>query len=82
MMVFTTLYIAVVIMTVLYFCFVRNIPGAMPSYIIMLAVGITCLFPGDDHFRYVGFEIIGLGCLLVWYHHNVIKSDNKQSENT
>jgi len=81
MMVFTTLFIALIIMAVLYYCFVRNIPWAIPSYIIMVAVGITCLFPGDVHFRYVGIEIIGFGCLLVWNHHNFIKSNNKQSEN-
>ena len=72
MMIFTTLFIAVIIIAILYYFIVRNLPWAIPSYIIMVAVGVLCFFPGDVHFRYIGIEVIGLGCLLVWYHHTFL----------
>ena len=81
MMVFTTLFIAVIIMAILYYFIIRNIPWDIPAYIIMVSVGVLCFLPGDVHFRYVGIEVIGLGCLLVWYHHKFIKPNKKAHQN-
>ena len=82
MMVFTTLFVAALIMAILYYFIVRNISWAIPSYIIMVAVGILCFIPGDVHFRYIGIEVIGFGSLLVWYHHKFIKSGKLAPENS
>lgn len=73
MMVFTTLFMAAIIILVLYFLVIRFIPWAGLSYVLVVGVGIACLFPGDVHFRYVGVEVIGLGSLLVWAHYQFIR---------
>ena len=73
MMVFTSLFIAVIVITGLYFLVVRITPWPAVSYLIMIAVGIACLIPGDVHFRYIGIEVAGFGSLLVWVHYQFIR---------
>jgi membrane protein required for beta-lactamase induction len=75
MMVFTTLFIAIIIIALLYYFLIRNIPWVIPSYLLVIFVGILCFIPGDVHFRYVGIEIIGFGSLVVWHHYNKIKEN-------
>lgn len=73
MMVFTTLFAAGIIIGILYLI-VRLIPWAFLSYAIMVIVGVVCLMQGTVHLIYIGLEVIGLGCLVVWYHYKSIKS--------
>jgi xanthosine utilization system XapX-like protein len=72
MMVFTTLFAAGIIIGILY-SIVRVIPWAFLSYAIMVIVGVVCLMQGTVHLIYIGLEVIGLGCLVVWYHYKFIK---------
>jgi hypothetical protein len=73
MMIFTTLLGATIIVAGLYFLVVRFVPWQGFSYGLMIAVGVTCLFPGDVHFRYIGFEVAALGCLMVWIHYQFLR---------
>ncbi len=73
MMIVTTLFAAAIIVAMLYFLSIRFIPWSILSYALMIVVGIACLFPGDVHFRYVGLEVIAIGCLLVWLHYQFIR---------
>lgn len=73
MMVFTTLFVAAIIILLLYFLVIRFIPWPAVSYVLMVGVGVACLIPGDVHFRYIGVEIIGLGNVLVWAHYQYIR---------
>jgi len=77
MMVFTTLFIAVIIVAGLYFV-IRFIPWPSLSYALVGAVGIACFIPGDVHFRYVGIEVLGLGILVVWFHYRIVRKDGAQ----
>lgn len=70
MMIYTTVPIALIIVVVLYYFFIRHIPWVTLSYTIIIAVGILCFLSGNVHFMYIGIEIIGLGCLVVWYNHD------------
>jgi hypothetical protein len=67
MMIFTTIFIAAIIVGLL-FMIVRVLPWPFLGYAIMFVAGICCLIDGSVHFRYVGLEVIGLGFLVVWYH--------------
>jgi hypothetical protein len=73
MMIVTTLFAAAIIVAMLYFLAIRFIPWPGASYALVVFVGVACLFPGDVHFRYVGLEVIALGSLLVWFHHQYIR---------
>jgi hypothetical protein len=68
MMVFTIIFVATIIIGALYFLVVRSIPWPTVSYILMVGVGIACLFLGNVHFMFIGIEVAGLGSLLVWIH--------------
>ncbi len=81
MMIFTTLIVAAIIVAGLYFLAIRFIPWPSLSYALMVAVGVTCLFPGDVHFRYIGIEVAALGCLVVWIHYRFIQKPVAQSAN-
>lgn len=78
MMVFTTLFIAVIIVAGLYFL-IRQIPWPWLSYVLVGLAGIACFFPGDVHFRYIGLEVLGLGFLMVWFHYKTIRKQGAQS---
>ena len=69
MMVFTTLFIAVIIVLVLWFLILRSLQHAWPGYVLVAAAGIACFVFGSVHFVYIGIEVIGLGCLVVWLRH-------------
>lgn len=56
MMIVTTLLLALVILAMLYFVAIRNIPWPTLSYALMTGVGLICLMQGDVHFRYIGNE--------------------------
>jgi hypothetical protein len=73
MMIFTTLLVAAITVAGLYFLIVRFLPWQGISYGLMIVVGIVCLFPGEVHFRYIGFEIAALGCLMVWIHYQFLR---------
>lgn len=68
MLVFTTLFIAALVIVILWFVALRHIRHAWLGYAIVLAVGVACFFLGSVHFVYIGIEIIFFGCLLVWLH--------------
>ena len=68
MMVFTTLFIAVIIITAFYFIVIRFVPWPSLAYLLIIAVGLTCML-GGVHFAYIGIEIAGLGSLIVWLHY-------------
>ncbi len=72
MMVFTTLFIAAIILAALYFVALRRIPWPWPwlGYTLVVVIVVLCVMPGDVHFRYVGIEVAGLGALVVWAHHH------------
>jgi hypothetical protein len=72
MMFVTTLFIAIFIISILYFFVIRYIPLPIPSYIIIVLSGLLCMFFGDAYFRYVGIEVLVLGSLVVWYHYKKI----------
>lgn len=78
-MVFTTLFIAVIIILGLYFLVVRFTRWPVLSYALMVGVGVACLFAGDVHFNYVGIEVAGLGSFLVWVHYQFIRKPAPQS---
>ena len=73
MMIFTTMVVAAVIVAGLYFLLIRFIRWPGLSYVLMVAVGIACLLPGDIHFRYIGIEVAALGTLVVWLHYQFIR---------
>jgi hypothetical protein len=79
MMVFTTLFVAAIIVLGLYFFIIRFTPWPALSYALMVGVGVACLFAGDIHFRYVGIEVAGLGSILVWVHYQFIQKPAPQS---
>ena len=68
MMLLTTLFIALIVIAAIYFTVVRNLRWPVLSYVLMVSVGIPCLF-GGVHFAYIGIEIAILGSLIVWLHH-------------
>ncbi len=69
MLIFTTLFIALLIIAVLYFLIVRFIPWAHASYAVMLTAGIAIMFIGSVHFIYIGIEVIAIGSFLVRMHY-------------
>lgn len=69
MMVFTTLFIAAIVIAALYFLIVRTTPWPLLGYGVMVLVGVACFFLGSVHFAYIGIEIAGLGSFIVWMHH-------------
>ena len=73
MMIFTTIFIAAIVIALLYFVAIRFIPWPALSYVLMVGAGLVCLMQGDVHFRYIGIEIAGIGSLVVWLHYNVLK---------
>ena len=73
MMVFTTIFIAAIVIAAVYFVAVRRIPWPILSYALMLSVGGLCFLPGGVHFAYIGIEVIGLDLLLVWLHYRFTK---------
>ena len=70
MMVFTTLFLAAIILVPLYFVALRRIPWPWLGYTLVVVIGVLCVIPGDVHFRYVGIEVAGLGALVVWARHH------------
>lgn len=76
MMLFTTVFIAALVIAAVYFLLVRFIPWRIVSYCIMLVAGIAFLLLGSVHFIYVGIEVIAFGCLLVRIHYkHLIKKE-------
>ena len=69
MMVFTTLFIAITIIGVLWFSMLQRLRQAWTGYVLVLAAGIACFLFGSVHFVYIGIEVIGLGCLIVRLRH-------------
>jgi hypothetical protein len=69
MMVFSTLFIAVIVIGVLWFLLLQRLRQAWMGYVLVLAAGIACFLFGSVHFVYIGIEVIGLGCLVVWLRH-------------
>jgi hypothetical protein len=69
MMVFTTLFIAVILVALLSLLFWQAWCPAWGGYAASVIVGVACLFSGGVHFTYIGIEVIGLGCLVVWLRH-------------
>ena len=80
MMVFTTLFVALIIIAGLYFIAIRFIPWPTISYILIIGVGVACLFPGDVHFRYIGIEVASFGSLVVWLHYQFFINKKNETE--
>ena len=68
MMIFTTLFVAAIVIAALYFVVVRPLRWPMVGYLVMMTSGVACFFIGSVHFAYIGIEIAALGSLLVWLH--------------
>lgn len=71
MMVFTTLFIASIVIAVLYVVVIRNSRWPALSYGVMTLAGIAFFLLGSVHFWYIGIEIAGIGSLVAWMHHRV-----------
>ena len=77
MMVFTTAFIAVIIVGLLYVVFIRFLPWRNVSYGVVAIAGFLCILDGTVHFTYIGLEVIALGSCVVWLHFNRKRSNNK-----
>lgn len=80
MMVFTTLFLACLILAVLSLVALRKWCPPWGGYLLVVATGIACLAFGSVHFVYIGIEVIALGVLLVWLRHRFwpVASSRKQ----
>lgn len=72
MMVFTTLFIAAILIAAIYFTVIRRLKWPAISYVLMISIGAVCLF-GGVHFAYIGIEVAILGSLVVWLHYRFWK---------
>lgn len=66
MMVLTTMFIALIVLALLWFLVLQRLPWALVSYGVVVIAGIGCLLFGSVHFVYIGLEVIGFGFLSVW----------------
>lgn len=80
MMVFTTLFIAGLVLAILYFVVLRTIPWPWLGYVIVVGVGVACMVLGDVHFRYIGIEVVVIGVFVVWTHHHFKRRRTGTSE--
>ena len=69
MMVFTTMFIAVVVLALLWFIILQRLPWPLAGYAVVAIAGVACFLFGSVHFVYIGVEILGFGGLLVWLRH-------------
>lgn len=69
MMVFTTLFVACLILAVLSLVVLRKWCPPWAAYLLVAITGVACLLFGSVHFVYIGIEVIALGSLLVWLRH-------------
>ena len=67
MMILSTLFVAVLVVAVLWFLVLRRIPWRSAAYLIVLLVAALFIWSGSVHFVYTGVEVAALGCLLVWW---------------
>lgn len=74
MMIFTTLFIAAIVIAAVYFTAIRRLKWPAVSYALMVGIGAACIF-GGVHFAYIGIEIAILGSFVVWLHY---RNWNKQ----
>ena len=77
MMVFTTAFAAVIIVGLLYVCFIRFLPWRNVSYAVVAIAGFLCILDGTVHFTYIGLEVIALGWCVVRFHFNRKSPNNK-----
>lgn len=74
MLIFTTMFIAVIVIVALWYVVLRRLRQAWVSYLIVLIVGAAFTILGDMHFIFIGIEIIFFGCALVWLRHRTRSS--------
>ncbi len=73
MMVFTTMFVSVIILGLLYYFLIRYLPWAVLGYIVVAGVAVLCFMSGTVHFSYIGIEILGFGSAVVWWHFRKIR---------
>ncbi len=69
MMLLTTGAIAAICLILLWFIFLQRIRWAWLSYTLVVILGAAFIASGAVHFVYIGIEIIGFGCAIVWWQH-------------
>ncbi|CAB1274536.1 hypothetical protein [Candidatus Nitrosacidococcus tergens] len=65
-MLFSTLILASIVVSLLWFSILQKLESPKIGYFIVILVGITFLYRSPVHSIYIGIEIMGLGCLVVW----------------
>ncbi len=65
MMVFTTLFLAVLTLAILWFAVFKVAPWKPVRYVIVLIVAGLFIWTGSVHFVYTGIEVAVFGLLLV-----------------
>ncbi|HET6169334.1 MAG TPA: hypothetical protein VFE01_04090, partial [Terracidiphilus sp.] len=64
MLIFTTMFIAVIVIVALWYLILRHLRRPLISYLIVVIVGIAFMVLGEMHFIFIGIEIIFFGCAL------------------
>ncbi|WP_096526379.1 hypothetical protein [Candidatus Nitrosoglobus terrae] len=68
-MIFSTVILAIIVVSLLWFLILQKLNHPGFSYFIVIAVGVALLYHGSVHSIYIGIEVMGLGCLVVWAKH-------------
>ena len=80
MMAFTTLFIAVPIVIIIYLLIIKKVKKPIISYLVVLIVGVLFMFGRVLHLIYVGLEIIIIGFIVIWIK-NTFNSKRKAKTN-
>lgn len=76
MMAFTTLFISVPIIILLYFLVFKKVKLPVINYVIVLTVGVLFFFGRSLHLIYLGLEVIIIGVFTVFLR-DVFNKKNK-----
>jgi hypothetical protein len=79
MLVITTMFLAALVLALLYFFVIRRWTSPLPGYVAVAMIGVLCLLGGSLHLIYVGVEILVFGVLLIVAHQRWWKSATKES---
>lgn len=76
MMAFTTLFIAVPIVIIIYLLIIKKVKKPIISYLVVLVVGVLFMFGRVLHLIYIGLEIIIIGFIVVWIKNTIDTKKN------
>ncbi|CAH9016143.1 hypothetical protein [Candidatus Nitrosacidococcus sp. I8] len=65
-MLLSTLILASIVVSLLWFSILEKLKSSKIGYFIVILVGIAFLYRSPVHSIYIGIEIMGLGCLVIW----------------